>query len=280
VPEVLVNLYTHCGNGYQMPSTGSLEATLQEILDGFNSVFIVLDALDECTEREKVLNWAMGLMLQKNKNLRLHLIITSRPEKEIDDKFKGYPCVDLVEESEGCDIVAYLNHQLDKDSDLQEWDLETQKEIKSTLMKQADGMYVFCYYLKDKIKGAKFSFRFRWVALQITELKQCASKNEVKKQLANLPEGLDETYDRILMGIRKKYKDHTKMFLCWLSFAARPITLEELAATATVDLTAEDGPQYEPDNQFQNIQRVLTMCSSLVVKSKGMVLSSTLLELY
>ena len=65
------------------------------------------------------------------------------------------------------------------------------------------------------------------------------------------------------------------MFLCWLSFAARPMTLEELAATATVDLAVEDGPQYKPENQFQNIQKVLTMCSSLVVKSKGMIHKST-----
>ena len=143
MPEVLINLYTHYGNGYQMPSTGSLEDTLQEILEGFNSVFIVLDALDECTEREKVLNWAKSFILQKNKNLGLHLIITSRPEKEIDDKFEAYPHVDLVEESEACDIVAYLNHKLDTDPDLQEWDLETREEIKSTLMRQADGMYVF-----------------------------------------------------------------------------------------------------------------------------------------
>ena len=151
MPEVLINLYTHYGNGYQMPSTGSLQNTLQKILDGFNSVFIVLDALDECIEREKVLNWAESFLLQKNKNLGLHIIITSRPEKEINDKFKNYPCVDLVEESEGCDIVAYINDQLDQDSDLQEWDLETKEEIKSTLMNQADGMCVFCYNLKEKI---------------------------------------------------------------------------------------------------------------------------------
>jgi hypothetical protein len=85
---------------------------------------------------------------------------------------------------------------------------------------------------------------------------------------------LDETYDQILMGIKKKYRNHTKLFLCWLSFAACPMTLEELSATVTVDLSAENGPQYKPGNQFQNIQKVLTMCSSLVVKSEGMVLKS------
>ena len=69
------------------------------------------------------------------------------------------------------------------------------------------------------------------------------------------------------------------MFLCWLSFAARPMTLEELAATATIDLTAEEGPQYKPENQFQNIQKVLTMCSSLVIQSKGMIYKSTQLKM-
>ena len=55
-----------------------------------------------------------------------------------------------IEEGNACDILAYQNHQLDQDSDLQEWDLETQGERKiSTLMKQADEMYVFCYHLKD-----------------------------------------------------------------------------------------------------------------------------------
>ena len=143
VPKVLVNLYARCGNGHQEPTLDDLWITLHRILDGFSSTFIILDALDECTEREKTLNWIQTFILEKDINLGLHLIVTSRPEPQIEDKFKSYHCLDLVEESENHDLVAYVDYQLQNDSDLQKWNPETQEQIKLTLMKQADGMYVF-----------------------------------------------------------------------------------------------------------------------------------------
>ena len=142
MPKVLVNLYAHCGNGHQEPTLDDLHITLQRILDGFSSSFIILDALDECAEREKLLNWIQTFILEKNINFGLHLIVTSRPEQDIEDKFKFYQYIDLVQESENHDLVAYLDYQLHNDSDLQRWNSDTQEEIKLTLMKQADGMYV------------------------------------------------------------------------------------------------------------------------------------------
>ena len=56
-------------------------------------------------------------------------------------------------------------------------------------------------------------FRFRWVALQLNELKECRTKMDLKKQLADLPQGLIEIYDRILLGINEKDHDYAKMFL-------------------------------------------------------------------
>ena len=113
------------------------------MLGGFNSAYIILDALDECSERAKVLDWVQTVILHKNGNLKLHLITTSRPEKEINDKFNSFHCVDLVNASGEHNIVAYVDHQLQNDSDWQKWNQEIQDEIKSTLIKQADGMYVF-----------------------------------------------------------------------------------------------------------------------------------------
>ena len=142
MPKVLVDLYACCGNGHQEPTLDDLQSTLQRIVDGFSSTFIVLDALDECAEREKLLNWIQTFILEKDINLGLHLIVTSRPEQEIEDKFKSYHYLDLVEESGNHDLVAYLDYQLQNDSDLQKWNSDTQNQIKLTLMKQADGMYV------------------------------------------------------------------------------------------------------------------------------------------
>ena len=150
VPKVLVNLYARCGDGHQEPTLDDLQNTLQIILDGFSSTFIILDALDECTEREK-LNWIQTVILEKDINLGLHLIVTSCPEQEIEDKFKSYHYLDLVEESENHDLVTYLDYQLQNDSDLQKWNFDTWEQIKLTLLKKADGMYVYYQYIHDRM---------------------------------------------------------------------------------------------------------------------------------
>ena len=273
VPKVLVNLYARCGNGHQEPTLGDLQNTLQRMLDGFSSTFIILDALDECTEREKLLNWVQTINLKNLEEdiyLGLHLIVTSRPEQEIEDKFKSYHYLDLVEESENHDLAAYLDYQLQYDSNLQKWNFDTQEQIKLTLMEQADGMYVYYQHLNDNMI-TNCNFRFRWVALQLDELTNCRTKSDLKKQLANLPKGLDKTYDRILLGINEKDLGYAKTFLQWLSFAVRPLTLEELATTAAVDLSAANGPEYKFDNELQDDTDVLKICSSLIRKSEGMV---------
>jgi len=277
VPKVLVNLYAHCGNGHQEPTLGDLQNTLQTILDGFSSTFIILDALDECTEREKLLNWIQTFILGKNKNLGLHLIVTSRPEQEIEDKFKCSQYLDLVKESESHDLVAYLDYQLQNNSVLQKWNSDTQKQIKLKLMEQADGMYVSYQHLNDRII-IKHNFRFRWVALQLNELKKCRTRTDLKRQLADLPQGLDKTYDQILLGINEKDHCYAKTFLQWLSFAIRPLTLEELATTASIDLSAENGPEYKSDNELQDIKDVLRICSSLVIQSEGIMCNDTRLK--
>ena len=46
------------------------------------------------------------------------------------------------------------------------------------------------------------------------------------------------------------------------------MTLKELAATVTVDLATENGPQFEHENKLQDISDVLKMCSSFVIDSK------------
>ena len=114
-------------------------------------------------------------------------------------------------------------------------------------------------------------FRFRWVALQLNELKWCRTKTDLKKQLDDLPPGLFEIYDRILLGIKQRYHSRAKIFLQWLCFSVRPLTMKELATTAAVDLSAENGPEYKSDNELQDIRDVLKICSGFVMQSEGMV---------
>jgi len=102
--------------------------------------------------------------------------------------------------------------------------------------------------------------------------------SDLKGQLADLPQGLDKTYDRIFLGIKKKDHGYVKLFLQWLSFAVCPLTLRELAATTAVNLFAESGPEYKSDNELQDIKDVLKLCSGFVIESQGIILNNTRLK--
>jgi hypothetical protein len=109
--------------------------------------------------------------------------------------------------------------------------------------------------------------RFRWVVLQLAELEKCSSRHEMNKQLAELPRGLDEIYNRILKNLDEKHRADTRTFLQWLAFCQRPMTIEEIAETITVDLSEERLVNH--DKRYTDPRDVLVRCSSFVNESEG-----------
>ena len=110
--------------------------------------------------------------------------------------------------------------------------------------------------------------RFRWVVLQLAELEKCSSRYEMDKQLAELPKGLDEIYNRILRNIDEKHRADTRMFLQWLAFCKRPMSIGEIAETITVDFS-DNYPVFNRDKRYTDPRDVLVRCSSFVIESEG-----------
>ena len=110
--------------------------------------------------------------------------------------------------------------------------------------------------------------RFRWVVLQLTELEKCSSQYEIEKQLAELPKGLDEIYNQILKNIDKKHLADTRMFLQWLAFCKRPMTIKEIAETITADFSSGKCV-FNWKKRYSDPQEVLVRCSSFVSESEG-----------
>ena len=73
----------------------------------------MIDALDECTDREKTLNWANKLILDTNcKAAHLHIVVTSRPERDIHDIFAALDPHSIdVGEANTEDIVQHLDRK-------------------------------------------------------------------------------------------------------------------------------------------------------------------------
>ena len=84
--------------------------------------------------------------------------------------------------------------------------------------------------------------------------------------LNELPETLDETYERILQEIPKSNRLHAHRLLQCLTVAVRPLLVEELAEVLAVDFGATGGiPMLNEDLRWEDQeQAVLSACSSLI----------------
>jgi hypothetical protein len=83
--------------------------------------------------------------------------------------------------------------------------------------------------------------------------------------LDELPKTLDETYERILLGIdEEKWRYAYRLFQC-LTVAVQPLLVKELAEVLAVQLDTEAIPEFNPDWRPENVEdAVLSACSSLV----------------
>ncbi|KIJ93635.1 hypothetical protein K443DRAFT_12698 [Laccaria amethystina LaAM-08-1] len=231
IPINLAELHKKCGP--HQPSDDQLQDILWHILDGLSDAYIVIDALDECTDHQKTLDWVKELVTHIDQNVgkHLHIVVTSRPEWDIEEVFGALDqhSIDVGETTANQDIM---------------------NKIETSLKAGAEGS-------------------FRWITLQLAELAKCSSTDEIIKQLAELPKGLDEIYNRILMKIDEKHRADVRTFLQWLAFSKCPMTIVEIAETITVDFAPEDGPVFNLIKRYIDPQDVLVRCLSLVTESGG-----------
>ena len=118
----------------------------QGVLNGMKDrdTFFIIDALDECNEREKLL----GLLerIYEQRHAKLHILVTSRQELDIEESLEAMTndetriCIqsELVQE----DILTYIQDRLESDISLKRFKRQPkiQAKIRETLTEKADGM--------------------------------------------------------------------------------------------------------------------------------------------
>ncbi|KZP23295.1 hypothetical protein FIBSPDRAFT_858564 [Athelia psychrophila] len=249
MPAALAEMYAKCDQGFLQPPIELAEATLLRIVDSFDDVFIVIDSLDECSERKDVVQWIQSIASRARG--KLHMMATSRSEPDIRrglHSVTGLEDISVVGRVIEADISAFLDAKL---AAIDDWNEQGLKElVKKSLLGGSDGM-------------------FRWVALQLDGLMECVSREELEQQLKSLPKGLDETYARILsQSVRPK---QLKMFLQCLAFSRRAMTVHEIAEVVTVDFDAPGLPAYNNRLRYMDPSKVVNICYGLVTEVDGVV---------
>ena len=104
--------------------------------------FIVIDALDECDERDKILGELLEVIDSRPK---LNILLTSRPEFDIQRYLSSLPNMGLTESYMSADIGHFVKARLGNLLDsrrLKLRDPELRAEIEEVLILRANGMKV------------------------------------------------------------------------------------------------------------------------------------------
>ncbi|SCV35431.1 related to ankyrin [Fusarium fujikuroi] len=252
VQERLDSLYSSCDDGHQQPTTEALEAAFNDMIQQAGEVWIVVDALDECRTRKGfptggLLSWLKTLL--DTQQLNVHLLVTSRPEQDIESAITGWDRIQDVVPIQSKltmdDIRTYVHTRVRQHPGLARWQQQpkVQGEIEAALIEKADGM-------------------FRWVSCQLDALENCLDPLTLRRALASMPTTLDETYARILEHTPHEYKHHTIRILQLLTFSERPLQLNEVIDAIAVE--TEPCFRFKVENRMPNPREISKYCSSLV----------------
>lgn len=108
-----------------------------------------------------------------------------------------------------------------------------------------------------------FALRFQYAAQQFDALRSLSSVALIRKALHELPEGLDETYDRLLLSIDPKFQTQVANSLIWLAFSFEPLKLEALAEIFI--LRPDEEVVLDETERLFRPQEILKYFSSLVI---------------
>ena len=194
-------------------------------------IYLIIDALDECTDRKdsRFLRTLQDMLcLPDYPDFRLHIIICSRPESDIENDLADQPAI-KVEYHNGPDIEHAAKLKLDG--------LPGLSPAERTLASEA---------IVKKAKGL-----FRCVEPAIEFLKKPLQR-PLERALEKLPDGLDNSYHQIFRQTDPEYLDLLKTALHWSILGQRKPTIAEIMDDYSCAYEQAEGSDENPYDDLDN----------------------------
>jgi hypothetical protein len=145
IPEPVLRLHEHHSRRGTRPSLEEIFSTLQSILRNYSSVYLVVDALDECLDKDCTHSQLLARVRDLQKEANLDLMVTSRfipeIEEEIEEKFKQATRLEVRASDE--DVKRFVMGQIYRLPKCIRRDDELQSLVQDRIVEAADGMLVY-----------------------------------------------------------------------------------------------------------------------------------------
>jgi hypothetical protein len=214
--------------------TGALISLAQQ-----SNITLLIDALDECQNSNEITDVLNNI----KQEAAIKIFVTGRDETRINSSLGN--CIRIRLEARDGEVSeairSYIQARLDTEVRLQWLSPSFKENILKTLLSKSGGM-------------------FRWVQCQLDQISPLRTVRAIRKALDDLPDGLDDTYERILLGVPRHHIDVVHKIFQWLSISTSPLTLLELHDAIAIDPELDF---LDEESQLSSPQDIFDLCSSL-----------------
>jgi hypothetical protein len=123
------------------PSLEEILSALQSILTNYSSVYIVVDALDECQEKDGTRSQLLAKLRDLQRNADMRLMVTSRFIPDIENEFKL--ALRLEVRASDADVKRFVMGQMYRLPKCVQRDDELRRVVQDKIAEAVDGMSAF-----------------------------------------------------------------------------------------------------------------------------------------
>ncbi|KAK6723638.1 hypothetical protein SNK04_002485 [Fusarium graminearum] len=250
-PEAIERLRSKYPTADMVP-VSELTGILQQEYSTFDTVFLFIDALDECEKLDELLNVLKTMTRNVGQWADIRCMCFSRDESGIKQSLEpsGFTIQPLEYAAVVQDIEVYVTEIMRNDANgnfkvFHGSSEGLRSDVITALVQKSGGM-------------------FRWVQCQLDEISRCRTAREIREAINNLPSTLTETYERMFKKMSNSDLRKAKRILSWLIGTDGEMTANMLVEALTID---EDRLEVDEEDRLQNPGEIRNICRSLVRES-------------
>ncbi|ORX96684.1 hypothetical protein BCR34DRAFT_578500 [Clohesyomyces aquaticus] len=235
--------HTHKGT---RPSADEIYTALQSIISDLSTIYIVIDALDECRNDDGTRQGLLARIRDLKSKADVRFLATSRFLPDIVDEFKDSGRLEVQASDE--DVRRFVAGQVHRLPNCIQRKHELQMLVQDKIAESVDGMFLLARLHTDSLLDKR-------------------TPKEIKATLARLSKSsvaLDDAYKDAIERIKGQLardSERAKNVLSWITYAQRPLTTAELCYA----LAVEHGEEEIDLENIPDVEDLVSVCAGLVV---------------
>ncbi|KAG9253568.1 nucleoside phosphorylase, partial [Emericellopsis atlantica] len=247
LPDELVDLFEKHGTGASSHLRfEDISLALTRVLKEFPRVYLIVDALDECSDQTR--RELLAQLAEQQRKTGLRILATARPTVEFEKEF-GTKYQVLEIRADVLDVKSVLDALIDKSNSFVREDEELRRRVTDTIAFAVDGMFLLAQPFHDSVIGER-------------------SRGHVEDALQTLmdsPDKLATVYENALGrigGQKPGDRNLAHRMLSWVVESKRPLTRDEFLHALAIQTGR---PQFQRHYMIENLDGAVALCAGLVV---------------